>query len=100
MANLSRLPLVRQDVWEWQYDGACSGLDSAVFFSPDAERGAAKREREAGAKRICAGCPVIEQCREHALSVREPFGVWGGMTMDERNAVYADQRSAGLHEAG
>lgn len=101
MANLSRLPVVRQEVWEWQYRGACVGMNSAVFFSPDAERGAAKRNREAAAKDVCGGCPVIQECRQHALSVREPYGVWGGMTMDERNAWYAaadaDQR---VPEAG
>ena len=46
MANLSRLPVVRQEVWEWQYRGACVGMNSAVFFSPDAERGASKLDVE------------------------------------------------------
>ena len=26
---------------------------------------------------------------EHALTVREPYGVWGGLTEEERLAVYA-----------
>jgi WhiB family redox-sensing transcriptional regulator len=29
------------------------------------------------------------QCREHALRVREPYGVWGAMTEDEREAHYS-----------
>lgn len=99
MANLSRLPVVRQEVWEWQYQGACVGLDSAKFFSPDSERGGRKRAREAGAKAICAGCPVIEQCRNHALTVREPYGVWGGMTMDERKAYYEASKRSSLDVA-
>jgi WhiB family redox-sensing transcriptional regulator len=32
---------------------------------------------------------VLVQCRAHALQVREPYGVWGGMTEDEREAAYA-----------
>jgi WhiB family redox-sensing transcriptional regulator len=28
-------------------------------------------------------------CRQHALSAREPYGVWGGMSESEREAVYA-----------
>jgi WhiB family redox-sensing transcriptional regulator len=32
----------------------------------------------AAAKRICAGCPVIEPCLQGALDRREPWGVWGG----------------------
>ena len=31
----------------------------------------------------------MQSCREHALSVREPYGVWGAMTADEREAAYA-----------
>ena len=27
---------------------------------------------------------VLNLCREHALASREPYGVWGGMTEDER----------------
>ena len=41
------------------------------------------------AKAICATCPVLRSCQEHALSVREPYGIWGGMSEHEREAVYA-----------
>jgi WhiB family redox-sensing transcriptional regulator len=27
---------------------------------------------------------VVDDCRRHALRAREPFGVWGGMTEQER----------------
>jgi WhiB family transcriptional regulator, redox-sensing transcriptional regulator len=32
---------------------------------------------------------VLARCREHALRVREPYGVWGAMTENEREAHYA-----------
>jgi WhiB family redox-sensing transcriptional regulator len=32
------------------------------------------------------------QCRQHALTVREPYGVWGALTEDEREALYVAQR--------
>jgi hypothetical protein len=32
--------------------------------------------------------------REHALSVREPYGVWGGLSEHEREDVYAQTASA------
>jgi WhiB family redox-sensing transcriptional regulator len=67
-------------------------MDSSVFFHPDAERGAAREKRIATAKAICATCPVIAQCREHALEVQEPYGVWGGMSEDERNDLIAIRR--------
>ncbi|NYE01764.1 hypothetical protein BJY21_002948 [Kineosphaera limosa] len=31
---------------------------------------------------------MLQQCREHALRVREPYGVWGAMTEEEREAQY------------
>ncbi len=87
MANLSRLPKVLQSEYEWQYEGACVGLESARFFSPDAERGRARAGREERAKAVCASCPVIEQCREHALRAQEPYGVWGGLSERERAEI-------------
>jgi len=32
---------------------------------------------------------VLQQCRTHALSVREPYGVWGGISEDERSSILA-----------
>ena len=87
MPNLKNLPLPLQEVYEWQYDAACQGLEAARFFSPDAERGSRRRDREDAAKAICSTCPVLDKCREHALAAREPYGVWGGMTEHERTAI-------------
>lgn len=70
--------------WGWQLDGLCRGLDVEQFFSPAGERGPARARRELRAKQVCADCPVLQQCRSHALDVREPYGVWGGMSETER----------------
>lgn len=87
MVSIKRLPLPLQDVYEWQYDGLCRTVDPESFFSPESERGAPKAEREEAAKALCRRCPVIVPCREHALAVQERYGVWGGMSQDERRAV-------------
>lgn len=92
MANLRRLPGPNADLWDWQLDAACRGLDSEVFFHPDRERGEARDARDAAAKAICGGCPVKQQCLDHALAVREPYGVWGGLTEDERAELLAQRR--------
>lgn len=84
MADLRRLPAPLAEVWEWQLRGACRGLDAEVFFPPDRERGPARAGRVARAKQVCQSCPVLDECRRHALTVREPYGVWGGMTAAER----------------
>ncbi|MFZ2528563.1 MAG: WhiB family transcriptional regulator [Rhodococcus sp. (in: high G+C Gram-positive bacteria)] len=86
IVNTVALPLPHTAVWEWQLDAACRGFESAAFFHPDGERGHAREQRELHAKLVCAGCPVLEVCRDHALSVGEPYGVWGGLSESERRA--------------
>jgi len=96
MAEISRLPGPVADIWEWQLDGACRRADPRLFFHPEGERGPARRERDAAARRVCRTCPVITACREHALTVREPYGVWGGLSEDDREAIHAQERRRGL----
>jgi WhiB family redox-sensing transcriptional regulator len=87
MADTRRLPGPTEDHWAWQLHGACRGMDSAKFFHPEGERGAARAEREAQAKAVCERCPVIEDCRRHALTVQEPYGIWGGLSESERDIM-------------
>lgn len=87
MAAISRLPMPIQETYEWQYLGACREVDPETFFSPDAERGPRRRAREAAAKALCAVCPVMQECLSHALTVREPYGVWGGLNINERDQL-------------
>jgi WhiB family redox-sensing transcriptional regulator len=68
---------------DWQEQGACSGMESWVFF-PE-ERGNATQVQ--WAKRICRNCPVLETCRNWALSHGEKFGVWGGLSERERREI-------------
>ena len=87
MADIGRLSGHNEQLWEWQLHGACRGMDSARFFYLDGERGSNRERREVQAKAICLGCPVIADCRSHALQVREPYGIWGGLTEDERTRI-------------
>lgn len=59
---------------------------------PSKEPTAARLSREEAAKRVCARCPVMVECREHALLMPEPYGVWGGLTAAERRVVIARRR--------
>ena len=89
MANVRRLPGPVAEVWEWQLQGLCRGRDSAQFFHPDGERGSSRDRRELSAKALCRACPVRAQCAAHALTTREPYGVWGGFTEAERLRLLA-----------
>ena len=88
MSTISRLPGPVADLWEWQFDGACRRDNPDVFFHPDGERGPSRRNRDSTAKAVCRTCPVLQTCRERALQVHEPYGVWGGLTEHEREAIY------------
>jgi len=87
MTHLGRLPGRNEALWEWQLRAACRGMETSSFFHPWNDRGVSRHEREAQAKQVCAGCPVLAECRSHALSVQEAYGVWGGMTENERDAL-------------
>ncbi|MFF2612285.1 WhiB family transcriptional regulator [Kitasatospora sp. NPDC058046] len=41
------------------------------------------------AKSVCRGCPVQAECLAGALDRREPAGVWGAMSHEERQVVLA-----------
>lgn len=95
MSQPHLLPGPNTDFWDWQLHSACRGQASEVFYHPDGERGHARTQRENRAKAICYSCPVLTQCREHALRVAEPYGIWGGMSESERNALLRSARGAG-----
>lgn len=92
MTNVTRLPGPIADIWEWQYQGSCRDADPGIFFHPEGERGQARRSRDSKAIEICQSCPVLLQCREHALSAQEPYGVWGGLTEADREAILLTSR--------
>ena len=70
--------------WVWQAQGACRDMDSNLFYYEDQERGPAKEARIANAKAVCEGCKVKTECLEFALQINEQYGIWGGLTPEER----------------
>jgi len=66
-----------QDSSAWMLEARCLDADPEAFFP---EKGGSTRE----AKRICAACPVREECLEYALENDERFGIWGGLSERER----------------
>ena len=72
----------------WQLRGLCRGNHSYLFFSPSTvERKDERERREHKAKAICNVCPVMGDCLEFAIEIREPYGVWGGLTETERRQM-------------
>ncbi|GAA1475101.1 WhiB family transcriptional regulator [Corynebacterium felinum] len=84
MSNTPRTPRPISNHWEWQLHSACRYEDADIFYAPDYVRGKPKVLQERRAKSICRGCPVRQDCLEHALTYHEPYGVWGGLNESER----------------
>jgi WhiB family transcriptional regulator, redox-sensing transcriptional regulator len=85
------------DAYEWQDRALCRQLPVETFFEADNHRGGARVRAVESARRVCLRCPVMQPCLEHALAA-EDFGVWGGLTADER-AVLRGSRRAGTASA-
>jgi WhiB family redox-sensing transcriptional regulator len=68
----------------------CSGIGLEFFFPEEKGSGTSVEERMA--RRICFGCPVLEECGEWGMK-HELYGIWGGMSPRER---MMKRRKAGI----
>ncbi len=74
----------------WQPIALCRGNHSHLFFPPSSsERKEERERREVRAKSICTVCPVRVECLDYAVVIKEPYGIWGGLTETERRQVLA-----------
>ncbi len=78
---------------EWMPRGKCRDLAPDTFFPSD---GLGVQV----AQRICAECPVTEECLEYALVNRIDHGVWGGRSERERRRLQRRRRGALVTTAG
>jgi WhiB family transcriptional regulator, redox-sensing transcriptional regulator len=72
----------------------CKGMNQELFFGK--EYLGRQRHRPTltsieirRAKAICAVCPVLQDCFDHAMEQDEEYGVWGGTTFRERQRLRA-----------
>jgi WhiB family redox-sensing transcriptional regulator len=76
----STLSLVPFPPPPWQSGALCAQADPEAFFP---EKGGSTKE----AKKVCAVCPVQQECLEYALLNEERFGIWGGKSERERRRL-------------
>jgi hypothetical protein len=60
----------------WRHLAACKGAPDSEFFA----RSSTYAEQRA--VELCRGCPVTDPCLAEGVS--EEFGVWGGLTVQQR----------------
>lgn len=62
----------------WRLRGRCAGDQSGAWFA-DLRTPAARLARQ-----VCAACPVRMRCLAAALLYGEEYGIWGGLSPEER----------------
>ena len=67
---------------EWMALAACQGRTN-LFFGLAGERPERRIRREARARKVCAGCPALLECRSMARRNGEN-GFWGGESEEDR----------------
>jgi WhiB family transcriptional regulator, redox-sensing transcriptional regulator len=77
---------------DWWRRAACQDAEADLFF-PISASGAAAADI-ALAKRVCESCQVRPECLDYALATRQPHGIWGGTTEDERRRLTERHRKA------
>ncbi|MDB5182808.1 MAG: Transcription factor WhiB [Candidatus Saccharibacteria bacterium] len=71
-----------EDPSVWMKNTPCVG-STDVFFGKQFERPNRRIEREAKARAACAGCAVVQLCRDYAHT-NAVDGIWGGQTEEDR----------------
>jgi WhiB family redox-sensing transcriptional regulator len=80
------------NVRDWWDLAACHTGNAELFF-PVTEAGPA-RLQVAQAKAVCAGCRVRQECLNYAMTTHQAHGVWGGMSVADRERLRADATRA------
>lgn len=69
----------------WRQDAACRHFPTELFFPIG--HGPRAQAQASQAKLVCNECPVRVECLDYALTTNAQFGVFGGMSEDERRRV-------------
>ncbi|QBP31739.1 WhiB family transcription factor [Mycobacterium phage Piper2020] len=69
-----------RDAEEWRQSAVCAQTDPELFFP-------ATGESATPARTMCKRCEVQAECLQRALDDDEQFGIWGGLTPQQRRAL-------------
>lgn len=94
------VPANRKRTADWRDEALCREMNDDTFFPQPGDTDGTET-----AKAICARCPVQPTCLEVALAEEggrtkdNRFGVWGGLTHNQRYARYTNRRLSALKAA-
>ena len=64
----------------WQLQANCDETNTELFFSE-------LKSKVEKAKTLCGSCAVADKCLQFAIDTKIEFGIFGGVTADERKAL-------------
>ena len=67
----------------WQDYAACKGMEHIYFM----EFGDNSRYKLKKARYTCNRCPVYEECLEFIKEQKDHYGIWAGLTPNERKSL-------------
>jgi WhiB family redox-sensing transcriptional regulator len=66
-------------------DVPCAETDPDAYFPEPGSPGSNARALDA--LKVCAGCPVLQQCFDYAYKDPALIGIWGGTTYSQRTQM-------------
>jgi WhiB family transcriptional regulator, redox-sensing transcriptional regulator len=93
------MPEYQEVDWE---KAECRGTNTELFYQVEEERSTTAYPYINAVRSICGRCPIWFECLSYAFN-HEGFGVWGGMTSQERRSIYEPdkypmQRARAIHD--
>ena len=85
----------------WHREALCAQMGGDALFGWEGEKSRSIVLVYQQARKICARCPVQNECLEEALELQgnraqqHRYGMWGGLTPGERTEISKKRRSVG-----
>lgn len=73
---------------DWMDGALCAQVDLDIFFPNKGDEGG----QLFLARTVCKHCDVREACLEYAMQTGDTFGVYGGMTPNQRRRLARERR--------
>ena len=74
----------------WADEAACKGMLPTFYVNPNNKTVVDR------AVAVCFTCPVVMECQQYALANNEEYGIWGGMTPEQRRENTTPKRKRAL----
>lgn len=70
---------------DWRDEALCAQVGGEIFFPEPGES-------TEPARSVCRDCPVVNDCREYAITRFIKHGIWGGTSGRQREQIRARRR--------